>query len=159
LRTVVGDRAPSFANLPRLTYAEMVITESMRLYPPAYGVGRQAVRPTEIAGYPVASGTIVVVPTWVVHRDGRWYAEPQTFRPVRGADEVTSRRPRFAYFPFGGGPRQCIGSGFAMMEDVLLLASLAKDFRLSLVPGQRVIPTPYVTLRPEPGIQMRLARR
>jgi len=159
LRRVVGGRAPSFADLPKLTYAEMVITESRRLYPPADGIGRQAVRPTEVAGYPVASGTIVVVPTWVVHRDGRWYADPETFRPERWVDEGSPRRPRFAYFPFGGGPRQCIGSAFAMMEAVLLVASLAKDFRLSLVPGQRVILTPYGTLRPEPGIQMRLARR
>ena len=159
LLTVVGDRAPTVLDLPRLKYAEMVISESMRLYPPAYGIGRQAVRPTEVAGHAVAPGRIVVIPTWTVHRDARWFEEPEAFRPERWADDRARRLPRFAYFPFGGGPRQCIGNGFATMEAVLLLATIARRFQLSLVPGQRVTPTPYVTLRPEPGIRMLLARR
>jgi cytochrome P450 len=159
LRTVLGGRAPTLADLSRLTYTERVVTESMRLYPPAYVMGRQATRPTEVAGYLVARNVIVVIPTWIVHRDARWFDEPEAFRPDRWADERTRSLPRYAYFPFGGGPRQCIGNAFAMMEAVLLLATIAQRCRLALVPGQRVTPTPYVTLRPEPGIRMVVTRR
>ncbi len=159
LRTVLGSRPPTGADLPRLPYTEMVVTESMRLYPPAYALGRQAATSTEVAGHPIARGVIVILPTLVVQRDPRWFEEPEAFRPERWEDERARRLPRYAYFPFGGGPRQCIGNGFAMMEAVLLLAAIAQRFRLTLVPGQRVTPTPYVTLRPEPGIRMLLARR
>jgi cytochrome P450 len=159
LRDVLGGRAPSVADLPRLPYTGMVVTESMRLYPPAYAIGRQAARATEIAGQSIAPGDIFVAPTWVVHRDHRWFEEPETFRPERWAGDFAQRLPRYAYFPFGGGPRQCIGNGFAMMETVLLLATIAQRFRLAMVPGQTVTPTPYVTLRPEPGIRMRLEPR
>ena len=159
LRAVVGDRTPAVADVPHLTYTAMVINESMRLYPAAYAMGRQAVKATEVAGHPVAPGVIVILPTWVVHRDPRWWEEPEAFRPERWADDLARRLPRFAYFPFGGGPRQCIGNGFATMEAILLLATIARRFRLTMVPGQRVTPTPYVTLRPEPGLRMQLARR
>ena len=159
LRAVLGGRPPAVADLPALHYAEMVISESMRLYPPAYAhraPGGEADR----GGRPrLAPGSSSIVPTWVVHRDPRWFEEPEAFRPERWADDLARRLPRFAYFPFGGGPRQCIGNAFAMMEAVLLLATIAQRFRLSLAPGQRVTPTPYVTLRPEPGVRMRLARR
>ena len=159
LRSVLGGRLPSVADLPKLTYTEMIVNESMRLYPPAYGIAREAVNPSEVAGYPIAPGLIVIMPTWVVQRDGRWFDEPEVFRPERWADGLASRLPRFAYFPFGGGPRQCIGNAFALMEAALILAAIAQRFRLTLEPGQRVTPTPYVTLRPEPGLRMRLARR
>jgi cytochrome P450 len=159
LREVLGGRAPSVADLPRLKYAGMAVTESMRLYPPAYVIGRQAARATEIAGHAVASGDIFIAPAGVVHHDRRWFEEPEAFRPERWAGDLAQRLPRFAYFPFGGGPRQCIGNSFAQMEAVLLLAAIAQRFRLSLVPGQRITPTPYVTLRPEPGIRMLVARR
>ena len=155
----MGGRTPAAPDLPQLKYTEMIVSESMRLYPPAYGMGRQAVRSTEVAGYPVAPGAIVIMPTWVVHRDARWFEEPEVFRPERWADDRARRLPRYAYFPFGGGPRQCIGNAFATMEAVLLLATIAQRFRLTMVPGQRVTPTPYITLRPEPGIRMLLARR
>ncbi len=95
----------------------------------------------------------------MVHRDARWFDDPDAFRPDRWAEERARQLPRFAYFPFGGGPRQCIGNTFAMMEAVLVLATIAQGCRLTLVPGQRVTPTPYVTLRPEPGIRMIVARR
>ena len=159
LRDVLGGRAPSVADLPRLKYAGMAVTESMRLYPPAYGIGRQAARATEIAGQAIAPDDIFIAPTWVVHRDRRWFEEPEAFRPERWAGDLAQRLPRFAYFPFGGGPRQCIGNSFAQMEAVLLLATIAQRFRLLLVPGQRITPTPYITLRPEPGIRILLARR
>ena len=159
VRDVLGDRPAAMADLPRLKYAEMVVTESMRLYPPAYGLGRQAATATELAGHPIAAGDIVIVPTWVVHRDRRWFDEPEAFRPERWEGGLAQRLPRYAYFPFGGGPRQCIGNGFAMMEAILVVAAIAKRFRLSLVPGQHITPTPYVTVRPEPGPRVRLARR
>jgi len=159
LRTVLGDRPPTVADLPRLTYADMIISESMRLYPPAYVLARQAVNPTEVAGHPLAPGLVVIMPAWVVHRDPRWFEDPETFRPERWANDLARRLPRFAYLPFGGGPRQCIGNAFATMEAVLILATIAQRFRLTMEPGQRVTPTPYITLRPEPGPRMRLARR
>jgi cytochrome P450 len=159
LSTVLAGRLPTVADLPRLRYAEHVVTESMRLYPPAYALGRQAVRPTQLAGLRVPRGMIAVLPAWVVHRDGRWFHEPEAFRPERWDEDRARRLPRYAYFPFGGGPRQCIGNTFAMMEAVLLLATIAQRFRLSLVAGQQVTPTPYVTLRPEPGVRMLIARR
>ena len=159
LRAALGGRPPSVADLPALRYTELVVTESMRLYPPAYGIGRQATRPTEVAGHAVPARGIVIMPTWVVQRDARWFDEPETFRPERWANDAARRLPRFAYFPFGGGPRQCIGNTFATMEVTLILAAIAQRFRLAPMPGQRVTPTPYITLRPEPGIRMRLERR
>jgi cytochrome P450 len=159
LRTVLGPRAPTAADLPRLRYTEAVVSEAMRLYPPAYAMGRMSAVPTEIAGHALAAGVVVILPTFVVQRDPRWFDEPEAFRPERWEDERTRRNPRYAYFPFGGGPRQCIGNGFATMEACLILAAIAQRFRLALEPGQRVTPTPYVTLRPEPGIRMRLSRR
>jgi cytochrome P450 len=159
LRAVVGDRPPAVTDLPQLPYTEMVVNESMRLYPPAYAVGRAVAKATEVAGHPLAPGAIVILPAWAVHRDPRWFEEPEAFRPERWANERARHLPRFAYFPFGGGPRQCIGNGFAQMEAALLLATIAQRFRLTLVPGQHVKPTPYVTLRPEPGPRMRLERR
>ena len=159
LRDVLGDRPAAVTDLPRLKYTEMVVTESMRLYPPAYGLGRQAVRATELAGHALAAGDIVIVPTWVVHRDRRWFDDPEAFRPERWVGDFAQRLPRYAYFPFGGGPRQCIGNGFAMMEAILVVAAIAQRLRLSLVPGQHITPTPYVTVRPEPGIRVHLARR
>jgi len=159
LSTVLAGRAPTLADLPKLTYAERVVTESMRLYPPAFVMGRQATRATEVAGHPVARNVIVIMPTWVVHRDPRWFDEPEVFRPERWADERARSLPRYAYFPFGGGPRRCIGNSFATMEAVLVLATIAQRFSLTLVPGQRVTPATHVTLRPEPGIRMVVTRR
>jgi len=159
VRDVLGGRRPAVADLPRLPYAEMVMMESMRLYPPAYGLGRQATIPSEIAGRRVARGDIFIAPTWVVQRDRRWFDEPDAFRPERWAKDLAQQLPRFAYFPFGGGPRQCIGNSFALMEGILILVAIVQRFRLSLVPGQRITPTPYVTLRPEPGIRVHLAAR
>ena len=159
LRVVLDGRPPAVTDLPALRYTERVVTESLRLYPPAYGIGREAARPTEVAGHPVPAGGIVIAPTWVVHRDARWFDDPEAFRPERWANDAARRLPRFAYFPFGGGPRQCIGNTFATMEATVILAAIAQRFHLALVPGQRVTPTPYITLRPEPGIRMRLERR
>jgi len=159
LRTVLAGRAPTADDLPRLTYAGMVVAESLRLFPPAYGIGRQAIRASELAGYPLARKDIVVAPTWAVQRDPRWFERPEDFQPERWAGDLARRLPRFAYFPFGGGPRQCIGNAFALMEATLILAAIVQRVRLELLPGQRVTPAAYVTLRPEPGIRMRVRRR
>jgi len=159
LRVVLGGRTPAVADLPALRYTGMVVAESMRLYPPAYGIGREAARATEVAGIPLQSRGIVIIPTWVVHRDGRWFDKPDAFLPERWADETSRRLPRFAYLPFGGGPRQCIGNTFATMEATLILAAIAQRFRLALLPDQRVSPRPGTTLRPEPGIRIRVGQR
>lgn len=156
---VLGGRAPTVADLPALRYTEMVVKESLRLYPPAYGVARQAVKPTEVAGQAMRAGAFIIMPTWVVHRDARWFDKPEEFCPERWDGGGARGAHRFAYFPFGGGPRQCIGNTFAMMEAILVLATIAQSFRVALVPGQTVIPAPYITLRPEPGIRVRVESR
>ena len=158
LQEVLGGRAPGIADLPRLAYTAGVVSESLRLFPPAYALGRQALVASELGGLPVARGEIVLAPAWVIHRDRRWFDKPNEFLPERWDGDLAKRLPRFAYFPFGGGPRQCIGSAFALMEATLILAAVAQRVRLTLVPGQRITPTPYVTLRPEPGIRMRVRR-
>jgi cytochrome P450 len=167
IEQVLGGRAPVVADLPRLRYAEMVIMESMRLYPPAWTIGREAVGDCEIGGHHVPAGTILTISQWVMHRDPRYFEHPDSFRPERWKEDPSSgpalplakRLPRFAYFPFGGGPRICIGNAFAMMEAVLLLATIAQQFRLRLMPNPPVVPQPYVTLRPKYGLPMALQRR
>jgi len=157
--SVLGGRTPAVTDLPRLRYTEMVVNESMRLYPPAFALSRRALRPCEIGGYTLPTGITVAIPIWVVHRDSRWFDKPDTFMPERWANDAARHLPRFAYFPFGGGPRQCIGNTFAMMEAVLVLAMTAQRFRLELAPGQTVRRTPYITLSTEPGIRMVVTRR
>jgi cytochrome P450 len=159
LRTVVGDRAPSVLDLPRLKYAEMVISESMRLYPPAYVIGREAVADCEIGGWHVPAGTTLFMVPWVMHRDPRWFYDPEAFRPERWEDGLAERLPRFAYFPFGGGPRLCVGNRFAIMEAVLLLASVARRFRVRLDPDRMPGLFPSITLRPLEGVRARVMSR
>jgi cytochrome P450 len=159
LDAVLGDRAPSFDDLARLCYTGHVITESLRLYPAAWGIARLAVEDHEIAGYPVTKGMGVAMAQWVVHRDPRWYDAPEEFRPERWEDDLLKRLPRFAYFPFGGGPRQCIGNTFALMEATLILATIARKFRLRLVPNHSVVPLASITLRPRHGVRVTLESR
>jgi len=159
LDAVLGDRAPSLDDLPKLAYAGHVITESLRLYPAAWGMARLAVEDHEIAGYPVTKGMGVAMAQWVVHRDPRWYDAPQEFRPQRWEDDLLKRLPRFAYFPFGGGPRQCIGNTFALMEAALILATIARKFRLRLVANHAVVPLASITLRPRRGVHVTLVPR
>jgi cytochrome P450 len=156
---VLGGRRPTMADLPRLARAEQAIKEAMRLYPPVYAVGREAVHDSEVGGIPVAKGTTVFMSQWVIHRDPRFYPEPHAFRPERWASEEARALPKFAYFPFGGGPRLCIGNTFAMMEAVLILAVLAGRFRFELEPGPEVTPFPSITLRPRHGIPLRVWAR
>jgi cytochrome P450 len=150
---VLGGRSPTAADLPRLSYTERVVQEVMRLYPAAYAMGRQSVEACELGGYRLPAGSTVLMSQWVMHRDPRWFAEPERFHPDRWADGLAKRLPRFAYFPFGGGPRVCIGNTFGMMEAVLVLATLAQRCRFTLVPGPPVRPSPAITLRPGRGIE------
>ena len=157
--SVLQGRPPSVADVERLPYTTRVVTESMRLYPPAWLVGRRAVNEYRIGGYYVPPRSIVVMSQWIVHRDGRHYVEPERFNPDRWTPEFKAALPRFAYFPFGGGPRQCIGESFAWMELVLLVATLAQQWRFELVPGHPVVPQAAVTLRPKYGMKMTVNAR
>jgi cytochrome P450 len=159
LDQVLGGRPPTGADVPRLRYAEWVVRESMRLYPPAYSIGREALTDCEIGGYPVPRGTQLSLFQWVVHRDPRWYDDPAAFRPERWDNDLARRLPRGAYFPFGDGPRICIGDHFAMVESVLILATIARRYRLALAPGQAITFLPSVTLRPKHGVRMVLQER
>ena len=161
LDSVLVGAPPSLRDLPRLPYTEMVVKESMRLYPPAWGIGRRAIHDFELNGFRIPAGTNVFILQWLVHRDPRFFPDPLKFDPERWRDDPIrrGRLPRFAYFPFGGGPRVCIGAGFAMMEATLLLATLAQRFRLELPPNTRVTPHFSITLRPKHGLKMRLHRR
>jgi cytochrome P450 len=159
LRTVLAGRAPSLDDLPKLVYTNHVITESMRLYPPAWGTARTAIEDHEIAGYAVPKGSGVSFAQWTVHRDARWYDAPGEFRPERWEGDLLKRIPRFAYFPFGGGPRQCIGNAFALMETALTLATIAQQYRFRLVAGHPVVPLASITLRPRYGIRVVMESR
>jgi cytochrome P450 len=149
---VLGERDPSADDWPRLPVTESVIQESMRLFPPAYVVGREATEDVDVAGYAVRCGTTLLMPQWVVHRDPRWFDEPLAFRPERWRGEDAKTLPKYAYFPFGGGPRACIGNLFAMMEMVLVLPVIGRRFRFALQPGAAVTPQATFTLRPLHGI-------
>jgi cytochrome P450 len=159
LDRVLEGRIPSISDLSSLTYTEAVIKESMRLYPPAWSVAREALKEFELGGYSIPAGSNVVMSQWIMHRDSRFFSEPERFDPGRWSGERSSKLPRFAYFPFSGGPRQCIGSSFAMMEAVLLLATVAGRFQLGRVEGKPVVPVPSFTLRPKEGIYVRLRKR
>ncbi len=159
LREVLGGRPPAVSDLPRLTYTEQVVTEAMRLYPPAWGIGREAIADCEIGGYAIPAGTTVIISAWVSHRDARHFAEPTAFRPERWGGDFAATLPRFAYIPFGGGPRICIGNRFAMMEAVLILATVAQRFRLEWQPDHPVVPLPSITLRPKGGVWVKTVSR
>lgn len=156
---VLAGRPPRVEDLPRLAMTRRVLAESMRLFPPAWMIGRRALDDYEVEGYTLPAGGMVFMSQWVVHRDARYYPDPERFEPARWTEEEARRRPRFAYFPFGGGPRLCIGESFAWMEGVLLLASLGRRWRPRLVADRPVAILPRVTLRPRGGIWMRLERR
>jgi len=159
LEAQLAGRAPAMEDLPQLPYLDRVLTESMRLYPPAWGMARMAVEDAEIGGYRIPKGAGISLAQWVVHRDPRWFENPEEFRPERWENDFAKKIPRFAYFPFGGGPRQCIGNSFAQMEAALILATIAQRFRLRLVPGHPVVPMPTITLRPKHGIRVTLESR
>jgi cytochrome P450 len=156
LNAVLEGRQPMVEDVPRLRYTEMVVAESMRLYPPAWAIGRLALKDHEVGGYTIPAKALVLLSPYVTHRDERYFPDPTRFDPERWTPEARESRPQFAYFPFGGGTRRCIGEGFAWMEGILLLASLARNWRMHLVPGHRVETLPVITLRPKHGMRMTL---
>ncbi len=161
LRNVLGDRIPTLQDLPRLRYTEMVLKEAMRLYPAVWGLGRRAIAACEIGGYRIPAGTNIFMFQWLTQRDPRFFPDPQRFEPERWRkDPVRSGKiPRFAYFPFGAGPRVCVGASFAMIEATLLLAMPQQKCHLDLVPGHPIEILGSVTLRPKHGIRVTTRNR
>jgi len=159
LDTALHGRTPGVDDVPRLRYTEMVVTESIRLYPPAWIMGRRALKDYRLASYIVPAGSIVIMSPYVMQHDARYFPDPTRFDPDRWTPEARASRPQFSYFPFGGGPRRCIGEGFAWMEAIMVLATLAQKWRLRHIPDHPVALQPVITLRPKHGMQMVLKNR
>ncbi|ACO33019.1 MULTISPECIES: cytochrome P450 [Acidobacterium] len=157
--TVLQGRTPTLEDLPQLKYVEMVFAESMRLYPPAWAMGRQATADVELGPYRLPAGSYVFFSQYIIQRNPEYWPDPLEFRPERFSVDQKAARSRFIYFPFGAGSRQCIGESFAWMEGVLVLATIAQKWRLRLIPGQQVELQPKITLRPKPEIRMLLELR
>src|ERR1051326_504591 len=156
---VLGGREPGVCDLSRLRYTEQIVKESLRLYPPAYGLGREAIADCEIGGYHIPAGTQVFMFQWATQRDPRFYDQPAAFKPERWTAEFVERLPKYAYFPFGHGPRACIGTSFAMMEIVLVLATIGQRFRLELASDHPVEIYPAMSLRPKDGVKVVIRNR
>lgn len=153
LDQVLSGRTPSLEDLPQLPYTSAVFSETLRLYPPAWAIGRRALEDIELGGFLIPARCVVLLSPYVTHRDPRWFPEPDSFRPERWLTEDATR-PKFAYFPFGGGARVCIGERFAGMEGILLLAAIAQKWTFALRPGHPVVPKAQITLRPKFGMKM-----
>ena len=156
---VLGEQPPRPHQFTKLPYTDRVLREALRLYPPAWRIWRTPLEPFEAREFVLPAGVNVVLSQWLTHRDARWFPEPERFHPDRWTEERAAIQPRFAFFPFGGGPRVCIGAGFATMEATLLLATIAQRYRLRLAPGHRVEPLASITLRPKHGVHMELKAR
>ena len=154
LERTLNGRTPSFQDIPRLEFTSKVIRESMRLYPPVWAFGRTAIRDCKIGDYGIRKGADVIVSQWTMHRDPRCFDNPERFDPDRWSSRRSENLHKFAYFPFGGGGRMCIGASFATTEAILVLATIAQKFRLQLLPGHVVVPRPGLTLAPKYGIRM-----
>jgi cytochrome P450 len=159
LDAVLGDRLPTFEDIPRLEYTTMVLSESMRLYPPAWAMGREVLQDVSIGPYRLRKGTMVFFSQYLVQRDPQWFPEPERFSPERFTQQAKAGRPRFAYFPFGGGGRQCIGESFAWMEAILTLATIAQRWRVEVIAEQKIELQPKITLRPKNGIRVKVLPR
>ena len=156
---MLGGRTPTVDDLPKLPYTRQVIDETLRLYPPVWITNRQAVAEDEIMGCRIPAGALVSISPYATHRHPDFWEDSERFDPERFSPERVAARPRFAYLPFGGGPRQCIGNTFALTEAVLVLATVAQRYRLRLPVGAVVTPEPRVTLQPRGGLPMRLEQR
>jgi cytochrome P450 len=159
LSDVLGDRLPSMDDLPRLQYTERVLTESMRCYPPVWIMGRRSIGSYKVGEYTIPAGSIVLISQYVMHHNERYYPEPFKFDPERWTPEATAARPKYSYFPFGGGPRLCVGEQFAWAEGILIVATMAQRWKMHYVGKQPVEMQPLITLRPKHGLQMKLERR
>jgi cytochrome P450 len=159
LQTVLCDRAPTLADLPHLRYTQQIIKETMRLYPPLFSLARSPIQDYELDGYRIPAGQIVMFSPWVMQRSARYFTAPLKFQPERWDEDLEKRLPKGVYFPFGDGPRICLGKNFAQMEAVLILATIAQNFKLTLLPDQSITPMPSMTLRPKTGIRVRVAPR
>jgi cytochrome P450 len=154
LETVLEGRLPTAADVPRLVFTEQVVHETLRLYPPAYVFGRQALEDCSIGGYSINKGTTVLIPPYVTQRDARFFDRPDEFDPDRWNDGLFKRLPKYTYYPFGGGPRVCIGNSFAMLEAMLIVATVVPRFHFELAAEPPVVPWPSITLRTRHGIHM-----
>jgi cytochrome P450 len=159
LQTVLGTRSPTPEDFPRLRYTEMILAESMRLFPPAWAIGRRSIGPCSIGGFNIPPRSLILMSQYVMQRDARYFPEPERFDPERWLPENRDARPQFSYFPFGGGPRRCIGEGFAWLEGVLLLATLGQKWKMRLLPNHPVALRPVITLRPKHGMRMIVTKR
>ncbi len=159
LDDVLEGRPPELSDLPKLVFTTQVFKESMRLYPPIWRMGRVALEPFELAGYDIPVGAMFCIPTLISHHDARYFDEPMEFRPERWSPEFEEELHQFAYYPFGGGPRLCIGEGFAWMEAQLILATLGQRWRMRRDSGHHAKLTPLISLRPKGGMPMFLERR
>ncbi|QRG68483.1 cytochrome P450 [Brevibacillus choshinensis] len=160
LATVLGGKLPTVEDLPQLTYTSLIVQETLRLYPAAWTINREVVEEVEIGGRMYQPGETLMMSQYVMHRDERFYENPNEFIPERFAGDLLKQIPAYAYFPFGGGPRVCIGNNFALMEAALLLATIAQRYRMRLAQANQVVePEPLVTLRPKNGLPMRLEKR
>lgn len=157
IAAVLGDRPATAQDLKRLEYAHRVFEESMRLYPPAWLFSRVSKGTDEIGGYPVPPKAVVITAPYLMHRHPAYWEDPERFDPDRFTPERSAKRPRFAYFPFGGGQRMCIGNNFAMMEAVLILVTVMQRYRVALVKDQNIELEPLITLRPKHGIQVTIS--
>jgi cytochrome P450 len=151
--------SPTVKDIPKLEYTERVFAESMRLYPPAWAIGRQAINDCKIDDYVIPAGSSILMSPYLMHHDSRYFPEPERFDPERWNPSEKAKRPRFSYFPFGGGPRSCIGEPFAWMEGILVIATIARHWKMRIMSGHPVILQPLITLRPKYGMQMRLIDR
>jgi cytochrome P450 len=156
---VIGDRPATVDDIPRLKYTESVLMESMRIYPPAWAIGREPTTSCELGGYPLLPRTAIFIIPWVLHRDPRYFDEPERFRPERWMGNLSRELPRFAYMPFGGGPRICIGQRFAMNEAILILTTIAQRFSADWRSDRTIMPFPSITLRPRGGVWLRIKDR
>ena len=159
IELVLGNRIPTVDDIPKLQYTEMVLRESMRIFPPVWTMGRRVENDYSVGEYTIPSGSSILMCQYVMHHDPRYYEKPEEFNPDRWTDDFKTRLPRFSYFPFGGGIRGCIGESFAWMEGVLIIATIAQEWSMHLVPSQRIKLDPAITLRSKYGMKMKLSQR
>jgi cytochrome P450 len=159
IELVLGNRIPTTDDIPKLQYTEMVLRESMRVYPPVWTMGRRVENDYSVGEYTIPAGSSILMCQYVMHHDPRYYEKPEEFNPDRWTDDFKTRLPRFSYFPFGGGIRGCIGESFAWMEGVLIIATIAQEWSMHLVPSQRIKLDPAITLRSKYGMKMKLSQR